>query len=377
MAESYRYYAFISYSSKDAALAKGLQDIIESYRLPVVIRNELEAQSGMKYPKKLSPLFRDMTDLAPAPLGQSIRRELEDSKYMIVLCSPNSAESQWVNQEIENFILMGRYDHILLYITEGEPNSTAPSNEAFPPILRKNRKYLSYADLSDEKNRERQGQLREILKHGGEELKGVHVLQEGESPARGRFCWYKILPSFEREGEYVSRMKLIARMLEIKPDDLIQRDKQRQRRQIRFFAVLLAAMMLTGVFLWDKYYRLHVDYYADYTERWGAPYGIPELKLTKNQVQNRATSWRIKTRSGIPQELACVDSSNALCPIQNSEYSSRYPLVEYDFSTGYPDRFPAMKSYDESKRLIIRMVNVPYTPSACSVIFLCVFCGTV
>ena len=112
--EAYRYFAFVSYSSKDAKIAKSLQRRLETYKLPTTLRNELEAERGVKFPKRLSPIFRDMTDLEASVLGRSIRRELEDSKFLIVVCSPNSATSAWVNQEVENFILMGRYDRIIL-----------------------------------------------------------------------------------------------------------------------------------------------------------------------------------------------------------------------------------------------------------------------
>lgn len=91
--EAYRYFAFICYSSKDAKIARALQRRIEAYKLPTTLRNELEAERGVKFPKRLTPIFRDMTDLEAGVLGRSIRRELEDSKFLIVVCSPNSATS--------------------------------------------------------------------------------------------------------------------------------------------------------------------------------------------------------------------------------------------------------------------------------------------
>ena len=95
---AYRYFAFISYSSKNKKAAETIQRKIETYRLPTVLRNELEASRGKKYPKRVKPLFRDMTDLSAGLLGKSILRELEDSRFLLVICSPDSAQSDWVNQ---------------------------------------------------------------------------------------------------------------------------------------------------------------------------------------------------------------------------------------------------------------------------------------
>ena len=87
---AYRYYAFISYSSANEKYARRLQNQIEAYRLPSVLRNELEAKRREKYPKQLKPLFRDMTDLSAGLLGKSILRELEDSRFLLLICTPDS-----------------------------------------------------------------------------------------------------------------------------------------------------------------------------------------------------------------------------------------------------------------------------------------------
>lgn len=309
--ESYRYFAFISYSSKDQKVANRLQKQIETYRLPTVTRNELEKERGGKYPKRLKPLFRDMTDLGAGVLGKSILRELEDSKYLIVVCSPNSAQSDWVNQEIENFILMGRYERIILYIIDGVPNSGDPATEAFSPILRKKREYLKYDDYTAEENADRQARLHEILDSEGE-LKGV---------------------SITAEGKRIARLKVIARMLEVKPDDLIQRDKQRQRRIFwqsfsAIFAFLLIATFV-GLHVWDKYYRIHVAYFTDYVERWGVPEGIFELE--ESQTLRRRYHYRIHTQNKRVLRLEHVNSVGTPMPVNNSELKDRPMIATYSY----------------------------------------------
>ena len=75
--------AFISYKHEDMRWAKWLQQQIETYRLPGIIRKQ-----APHLPKHIRPVFRDQTDISTGPLLQNLRQELEDSRYLIVLCSP-------------------------------------------------------------------------------------------------------------------------------------------------------------------------------------------------------------------------------------------------------------------------------------------------
>jgi hypothetical protein len=54
----------------------------------------------------------------------------------LVICSPRSAQSKWVNQEIADFKALGRANHILAAIVDGEPNSGESSTECFPSALK-------------------------------------------------------------------------------------------------------------------------------------------------------------------------------------------------------------------------------------------------
>ncbi len=104
--QRFEYYAFISYSHKDQKWAEWLQRKLESYRLPVKIRQESEG----RLPKQIRPVFRDQTDISLGSVMHSLRTELQDSRFLIVICSPNSANSEWVNKEIRHFRSMGRGD---------------------------------------------------------------------------------------------------------------------------------------------------------------------------------------------------------------------------------------------------------------------------
>src|SRR5271156_2898879 len=139
LATNFRYWAFISYSSKDAAISKKLHRQLETYSMP----RDLVGRPGRDgpVPKKLFPCFRDRDELPlSSDLGGSIQDALRASRYLIVICTPHSAKSRWVNEEILYFKSLGRADRVLALIQSGYPNAsdlaTGQEMECFAPALR-------------------------------------------------------------------------------------------------------------------------------------------------------------------------------------------------------------------------------------------------
>ena len=130
MEQKKEYYAFISYKREDKKEAKRLQHALEYYRLPNQLRQEQP-----ELPEYVRPIFRDMTDLEVGELSTQIHSALEQSHYLIVVCSPRVAASKWVNDEIEYFISLGKQDKIIPYIIEGIPHASNPEEECYPPAL--------------------------------------------------------------------------------------------------------------------------------------------------------------------------------------------------------------------------------------------------
>ncbi|MBR5652233.1 MAG: TIR domain-containing protein [Bacteroidales bacterium] len=58
-------------------------------------------------------------------------------QHLIVICSPNSAKSEWVGREIEFFHNLGRTNNIHFFIVEGSPHSGNPETECFNPVIDK------------------------------------------------------------------------------------------------------------------------------------------------------------------------------------------------------------------------------------------------
>ena len=119
-----RYTAFISYNSSDSRWAKWLQQRLEHYHLPSVIANEKgEVLRSFDKKSRHFRIFRYESDLAAQNLDDGLKEELDKSQYLIVVCSPRSAVSPWVGQEIRHFIDTGRRKNIIPFIIEGKPYS--------------------------------------------------------------------------------------------------------------------------------------------------------------------------------------------------------------------------------------------------------------
>ena len=134
-----RYYAFLSYSHKDKALADWLHRELERFRVPNALAGKLTANGVI--PRRLVPVFRDQHELsASGDLAEDIKAALAASQFLIVLCSPRAAKSQWTNQEIESFKRTRPEGCVLAAIAEGEPFASdmpgREDEECFPPALR-------------------------------------------------------------------------------------------------------------------------------------------------------------------------------------------------------------------------------------------------
>ena len=270
----YEFFAFISYKHEDMGWAKWLQNRLENYRLPSVIRKE-----APHLPKSIRPIFRDQTDIGAGPLMENLRQELEDSRYLIVICSPSASKSEWVDREVEHFQAMGRGERIIPFIVAGEPGAADPGRECFPTALR----------------------------GGDEAMLGV---------------------SAEELGREKAAVKVVARLLGLKFDRLWDRHRRRQRQQRLFrgltAAALFLAMAIGGFAYWD-YHRTKVAYYADYVESRGVPQGIGKVKTVRYldiggqpcptrqgiagkqyeydaQGNRTQTTWTSRTGSPVPNE---------------------------------------------------------------------------
>ena len=97
-----KYRAFISYSHADTSWAKWLHRVLEGFRIDGDLVGR-ETTTGT-IPKALRPVFRDRDDFtAGHTLSEQTLAALDASHALIVICSPASAKSQYVNEETQLF----------------------------------------------------------------------------------------------------------------------------------------------------------------------------------------------------------------------------------------------------------------------------------
>ena len=136
---NYRYRAFVSYSHADGQWGNWLHRALETYRVPRKLVGRSAAEGTV--PRRLTPVFRDHEDLAAAAnLSDEIETALQESRFLVVICSPDAARSKWVNQEITRYKAIHGEGRILAAIVDGEPFAAdipgQEDQECFPEVLK-------------------------------------------------------------------------------------------------------------------------------------------------------------------------------------------------------------------------------------------------
>ena len=131
------YWAFVSYSHSDAALARRIHEWLETYRIPEAFVGRATARCE-KVPDRLFPVFFDRHELAgAAELTAEIRSALERSKNLVVVCSPKAAGSRYVRLEVAQFKALGREAQVFPVVVAGEPFARDAALECLPLEVRR------------------------------------------------------------------------------------------------------------------------------------------------------------------------------------------------------------------------------------------------
>ena len=192
------YRAFISYSHSDEAFAARLHKDLERYRIPARV---LRAKNLIS--NRLGVIFRDREELASsASLTDTIREALQHSECLIVICSAEAAASRWVAAEIEAFREL-RPDAPILPIV---PDTVADAEieGLFPPAL----------SADDE------------------------PLAADARPSK--------------DGLKRARLKLIAGLIDVRFDDLVEREAVRRRQRLLAASAFAAVVVGGTVLLLDQ-----------------------------------------------------------------------------------------------------------------------------
>jgi tetratricopeptide (TPR) repeat protein len=210
----HRYFAFLSYSHKDEELAEWLHAELEQFRVPSKLVGKISEHGVI--PRRLTPVFRDRQELGAATdLGDEIEQALDRSQFLIVLCSPSAAASRWTNAEIAAFKKSHPDGCVLAAIASGEPFASEiqgrEAEECFPPALRQ--RYDRLGRPTGKRAEPLAADLRE--EHG---------------------------------GRRIGFLRLVAGMLGVGLDELVQRETTRRQRRLGYLAAAsLAGMALTSL----------------------------------------------------------------------------------------------------------------------------------
>jgi len=218
--KAHHYFAFLSYSHEDTADADWLHQELEKFRVPSSLAGKLTANGVV--PKRLTPIFRDRHELAAAhDLNEEIRTALAFSRCLIVLCSPAAARSKWTNAEIDTFKRLHPDGCIIAAVIAGEPlASDIPGREVeecFPPAL-----------------------VAKYNRRGKPTGKKAEPLAADLREGKG--------------GRRVGFLKIVAGILGVGLDDLVQRDHLRRQRRLAMISsgsiagmIVASALAVTAI----------------------------------------------------------------------------------------------------------------------------------
>lgn len=221
-----RYDAFISYrhAEPDSFVAETLHRQLESFKLPKNVARLKAAQTGDENPTedkvdvsvnktKIERVFRDKEELPLVTnLADPITEALENSEYLIVICSPRLPESMWCRKEIETFVGMHDREHVLAVLVEGEPDTSFPEE-------------LLYREVEE-------------TQPDGNVIKKRMSVEPLAADVRGA-------DRKEMRRKIKSELlRLVAPMFDCNYDDLKQRHKEQRMRKIIMTSVSISATCL-------------------------------------------------------------------------------------------------------------------------------------
>lgn len=232
---NFKYFAFISYKSDDLKEAWALKKKLDGYKLPTMLCKQYEKERKPTY-----EAFLDKTNIQPGDLTQELKDNLDNSHYLIVVCSPRSAKSGYVTAEIEHFTRNGRENEMFLFIIESDPKNIEAS---FNPAIKK----------AEEKWSKRDGEKREIL--------GVNIKEKDVDKLFFLYRLPIIGSRLQRERAY---MQLISRLLGLEFEQLWS--YQRIRLTEKAISWTIGALLVFSALFYTTYINRSVDVTAGLKE---------------------------------------------------------------------------------------------------------------
>lgn len=305
-----QYWAFISYSHKDAAFAKRMHRRLEGYAFPSSVVGQQTNQGTLK--KHLSPIFLDRDEFtAASDLTKEIQAALDASRCLVVVCSPAAAASPWVNREVEYFRSHYPERPILAAILSGEPPA------CFPDALRLTQDGTLIEPLAAD------------FRKGG-------------------------------DGARFALLKLAAGIAGVRLNSLVQRDAQRRIRRVMGITALSLVAMVTMAVLTT----LAIKARAEAEHQRAQAEGLVEFMLTGLRSKLREVG-RLDAMSVVNDRVQNYYNSQRLddLPVDSLERRARLFLAmgEDDVSAGH--RAAAKRKFLEASRITgAQLAKAPNDP---------------
>jgi WD40 repeat protein len=296
---AYKYWVFLSYSHVDERWASWLHRSLEQYRVPRGLIGRASRFGPL--PKRLFPVFRDRDELASASsLSQEILQALRQARFLVVICSPNSAVSRWVNEEIKEFKKLGRNDRVRAIIVDGEPYASDRPDlgllEAFPKALR------------------------------------FHVDQDGNVTG-DRMEPIAADARTHGDGKSAALLKLLSGILGVDYDELRQRERRRRiRRSLALAAGTLAVLAGLAGFWMNRQHAVRQQEQIAFAQRLATAaqqsVGASGIDLSRRVLLAIESLKRAHT----PQGHAALLSAMALLPFKHAEFAHDGDVETLSFS---------------------------------------------
>ena len=252
----------------DASVANKLADSIRKYRLP----------SGVVLPDSGLDYRRVYVDVSGRELDDDTRDVLDNSRFLAVLCSPETKASPFILERLEYFRKIGKDNNIIVVIVRGEPIDSFPES-----FIEKKTVQKILPDMTV--------------------VARVETIEPVASDLRAetRSRW--------REALSYETVRIIASILGLHPDALGQRHRMRRRKAIIMLVSVIAAVCLgaAGIFA-----------YLGHVARTEGEIADQQAKLCREIAE--------RTMNELPAAFA--DEPQALVYIQQAVDNARSSLEE-------------------------------------------------
>lgn len=205
-------WALICHNQRDGRWRDWLSKRLGVFRTPRAFVGKPTADGSV--PRRIDPVASLQTeDDSAAPLSEANKSALNRSRYLVVICSPHSAQCGWIDQAVRHFKSLGREHRVIAMIVAGEPYASSRLDPEGEECLPRALKYEvdSEGEITDTPSAPFAADLR---------------------PGK--------------DGRHAGLLKMASGMLRVDHGELKQRDHD--RGQIQMTGVLAGALLLLFLF---------------------------------------------------------------------------------------------------------------------------------